>query len=41
MVANPALRAALAEAGAAHAARFTWERSARALLSVYTNALAA
>ncbi len=37
---NPALRAALAAAGSAHAARFTWARSARALLDVYTNALA-
>ncbi len=38
---NPNLRAALAAAGLAHAARFTWERSARALLDLYTRALAA
>ncbi len=41
LAASPPLRAALRNAGLAHAAHFTWERSARALLDVYRNALAA
>lgn len=40
LAANPVLRTALRAAGLAHAAHFTWEASARALLDVYTNALA-
>lgn len=39
LAANVPLRSALRAAGLAHAARFTWERSARALLNVYTTAL--
>lgn len=40
LAASPLLRAALRAAGLAHAAHFTWERSARALVNVYTNILA-